>query len=91
MGKPIRALLLFLLLAVTAFGHTIQPKAKAVSVRGGASRRVVRKPIRKIPARRSGRLSKGDASIPSEVFNLVKAIVGVGVLSLPAGKVLRSD
>ena len=25
------------------------------------------------------------ASIPNEVFNLVKAIVGVGVLSLPAG------
>ena len=27
----------------------------------------------------------GTATIPSEVFNLVKAIVGVGVLSLPAG------
>lgn len=29
--------------------------------------------------------SGGTATIPSEVFNLVKAIVGVGVLSLPAG------
>lgn len=29
--------------------------------------------------------STTGASIPNEVFNLVKAIVGVGVLSLPAG------
>lgn len=29
--------------------------------------------------------SQEGASIPNEVFNLVKAIVGVGVLSLPAG------
>ena len=27
----------------------------------------------------------GTASIPSEIFNLVKSIVGAGVLSLPAG------
>jgi len=30
-------------------------------------------------------ISGGTATIPNEVFNLVKAIVGVGVLSLPAG------
>ena len=29
--------------------------------------------------------SGGTASIPNEVFNLVKSIVGAGVLSLPAG------
>jgi amino acid permease len=29
--------------------------------------------------------SGGTATIPNEIFNLVKAIVGVGVLSLPAG------
>jgi len=29
--------------------------------------------------------SGGDATIPAEIFNLVKGIVGVGVLSLPAG------
>ena len=28
----------------------------------------------------------GTASIPNEIFNLVKSIVGAGVLSLPAGK-----
>ena len=30
--------------------------------------------------------SGGTATIPNEVFNLVKSIVGAGVLSLPAGK-----
>jgi hypothetical protein len=30
--------------------------------------------------------SGGTASIPNEIFNLVKSIVGAGVLSLPAGK-----
>ena len=29
---------------------------------------------------------EGTATIPNEVFNLVKSIVGAGVLSLPAGK-----
>lgn len=30
----------------------------------------------------------GTASIPNEIFNLVKSIVGAGVLSLPAGTLL---
>ena len=30
--------------------------------------------------------SEGTATIPDEVFNLVKSIVGAGVLSLPAGE-----
>lgn len=34
--------------------------------------------------------STTGASIPNEIFNLVKAIVGVGVLSLPAGKLMFS-
>jgi hypothetical protein len=32
--------------------------------------------------------SGGTATIPNEVFNLVKSIVGAGVLSLPAGTLL---
>ena len=32
--------------------------------------------------------SGGTASIPNEIFNLVKSIVGAGVLSLPAGTLL---
>jgi hypothetical protein len=31
-------------------------------------------------------VSGGTASIPNEIFNLVKSIVGAGVLSLPAGR-----
>jgi amino acid permease len=29
--------------------------------------------------------TEGTATIPDEIFNLVKSIVGAGVLSLPAG------
>lgn len=32
--------------------------------------------------------TEGTATIPDEVFNLVKSIVGAGVLSLPAGEYL---
>jgi hypothetical protein len=34
---------------------------------------------------RGGSESGGTATIPNEVFNLIKSIVGAGVLSLPAG------
>jgi hypothetical protein len=34
---------------------------------------------------RGGDIGEGTATIPNEVFNLVKSIVGAGVLSLPAG------
>jgi amino acid permease len=37
------------------------------------------------PAVKKRQVSGGTASISNEIFNLVKAIVGVGVLSLPAG------
>ena len=43
-----------------------------------------KKPVVVVAAPRGDKNSDG-ASIPSEIFNLVKAIVGVGVLSLPAG------
>jgi hypothetical protein len=33
----------------------------------------------------SSELGTGTATIPNEIFNLVKGIVGAGVLSLPAG------
>jgi len=45
-------------------------------------------PIRggsKAPPPTTAAVGGGTATIPNEVFNLVKAIVGVGVLSLPAG------
>lgn len=60
----------------------------ALDLRGGAKQGVVAKNAKtqvaksKIP---DFKPSTTGASIPNEVFNLVKAIVGVGVLSLPAG------
>jgi len=38
-----------------------------------------------VPRGGGGNFDGGEASIPSEVFNLVKSIVGSGVLSLPYG------
>lgn len=56
------------------------------SVSGGA------KAPPKKQVKKSGAISNPDgASIPNEVFNLVKAIVGVGVLSLPAGIAAFAD
>ena len=37
------------------------------------------------PSTESKQVGGGTASIPNEIFNLVKSIVGAGVLSLPAG------
>jgi hypothetical protein len=46
----------------------------------------MKKPIVAVPpVPRQVKGSEDGATIPNEVFNLVKAIVGVGVLSLPAG------
>lgn len=50
---------------------------KALDVRGGAIKRGKKAPA---PV-----LNKEGATVPQEVFNLVKGIVGVGVLSLPSG------
>mmetsp|Transcript_14071 Transcript_14071/g.33801 ORF Transcript_14071/g.33801 Transcript_14071/m.33801 type:complete len:415 (+) Transcript_14071:405-1649(+) len=52
----------------------------------------LRKPIvaRNVPMPRS-KTTEDGATIPNEVFNLVKAIVGVGVLSLPAGVAAFGD
>ena len=37
------------------------------------------------PSESKASVGGGTASIPNEIFNLVKSIVGAGVLSLPAG------
>ncbi|CAB9515489.1 Putative sodium-coupled neutral amino acid transporter 11 [Seminavis robusta] len=60
------------------------------AVSGGAAKATPKK------AKKSGgkapAISNPDgASIPNEIFNLVKAIVGVGVLSLPAGIAAFAD
>lgn len=71
------------------------PKLALSVPRGGATNH---KPIRSSSSASTGSVTTstrgggqeaavggGTASIPNEVFNLVKGIVGVGVLSLPAG------
>ena len=41
-----------------------------------------------VPRGGASSVGGGTATIPNEVFNLVKSIVGAGVLSLPAGRFL---
>ena len=52
-------------------------------LRGGAANK--RRVVQHNNNNNSKRSAGGTATVPNEVFNLVKAIVGVGVLSLPAG------
>jgi amino acid permease len=71
--------------------HKVKPLAKEVGIKG--NEKVAQSTVHQIP--RGGASKKKTvvalktttegASIPSHVFNLVKGIVGVGVLSLPAG------
>mmetsp|Transcript_29434 Transcript_29434/g.53916 ORF Transcript_29434/g.53916 Transcript_29434/m.53916 type:complete len:473 (-) Transcript_29434:147-1565(-) len=44
-----------------------------------------------LPARGGDQVGEGTASMSTEIFNLVKGIVGVGVLSLPAGVAAFGD
>jgi amino acid permease len=76
--------------AVTAAAIT-PPRTTATTLRGGVAfkRPNALKKGPKAPAPpkppKAGVVSGGTATIPNEIFNLVKAVVGVGVLSLPAG------
>lgn len=74
--------------------HAATTTAIATRLRGGATapggkappkKGVITPPRGSTTNRKSQSLGGGTASIPNEVFNLVKAIVGVGVLSLPSG------
>jgi hypothetical protein len=67
---------------VTPTSHSAINKAGASSAIGSKSRLGAGVAVE---APRGGE-GGGTASIPSEVFNLIKSIVGAGVLSLPAGK-----
>jgi hypothetical protein len=57
-------------------------KYNAIQIRGGASAK------QQVPVSKQPVITTEGASVPNEVFNLVKGIVGVGVLSLPAGLLL---
>lgn len=63
---------------------SLEPRVRAV--RGGARglrRASAAKPVAKPSLKPS--IPPGTAEVPEEVFNLVKSIVGAGVLGLPAG------
>ena len=66
-------------LGASSIGNAPKPQKALVEA---MKKPVVAKPAVVKPAKQ---VQPEGASIPSEVFNLVKAIVGVGVLSLPAG------
>jgi amino acid permease len=83
---------LSLLMASAAAAPIVRRPFPTLAVRGGAA--AVKKTATAAPTTPLVRPAKkpdtttttgGTATIPTEVFNLVKAILGVGVLSLPAG------
>ena len=92
---------LFLLLSVVCATTTglLTPQQAAIVTKngGGSQQRVIatpQAPPAAASADAAGEIPRGGASksvgggtatIPNEVFNLVKSIVGAGVLSLPAG------
>jgi len=87
-------------LAVLSAASAFQPSALRLpvtsSVRSSSSSSVVSSPFTIQPSAKKSSLymaseeaaastGTGTATIPNEIFNLVKSIVGAGVLSLPAG------
>lgn len=84
-----RSLLALVLLVLACILHSsdaksgFSPRTSLNVPRGGAS--AAKRAPKKAAANNAPAVSTEGASIPNEVFNLVKGIVGVGVLSLPAG------
>jgi amino acid permease len=82
-----KKVLLYLVLSSLATNHAlVVPRPFGAEVRGGgggggANKSQIARP-NSAAASESG---EGTATIPNEVFNLVKSIVGAGVLSLPYG------
>lgn len=76
--------------AIFGVGAAVAVAALGGSMLGGEPKsdfalvEAVKKPV-VVVNQAEKQVSEDGASIPNEVFNLVKAIVGVGVLSLPAG------
>jgi amino acid permease len=81
------ALVLTLLVGATSALVTPTTSTTVVTtLRGGAAARGNRAPLTKLrTAAAAAESGEGTATIPNEVFNLVKGIVGSGVLSLPYG------
>lgn len=83
---------LSLLLASSA-ASSFHSTPHALLVRGGALPKAKRGPFQPPVKKQAAKVvaGTGTATIPQEVFNLVKGIVGVGVLSLPAGIAVFAD
>ncbi len=90
------------LIVATSDASSFPSAPHALLVRGGAQPNKAKKGFVRPPApfRPPAKATKpvekvvagtGTATIPQEVFNLVKGIVGVGVLSLPAGIAVFAD
>lgn len=61
----------------------VHPSTRDIVVKKSSLTSLKMSDISDVP--RGGDVGEGTATIPNEVFNLVKSIVGSGVLSLPAG------
>jgi hypothetical protein len=62
--------------------NAVCPQSLALSTKVGRSEAKLSQTSTSTAERNEG---GGAASIPNEIFNLVKSIIGAGVLSLPAG------
>jgi hypothetical protein len=83
--KPILSILVLVLSLQTTTGLVTPTRQNAIAKPSMASKtRLPSDSVAEIP--NGGSESGGTATIPTEVFNLIKSIVGAGVLSLPAGK-----
>lgn len=86
---------------VASTASSLQATSRSLLLRGGALPKAKKGPQRPSATFRPSSASKktekvvlsgtGTATIPQEVFNLVKGIVGVGALSLPAGIAVFAD
>lgn len=66
--------------------HAHAIKSKVVSTSSSSSSLQMTAASGAIDASGGEQVGGGTATIPNEIFNLVKNIVGAGVLSLPAGE-----
>jgi hypothetical protein len=84
-----KTLVVLLLCTPSVVGHGPFSAVLLDIPRGGAKRvgssKVVPKKQPRHNAKQSSVETTGGASVPNEIFNLVKSIVGAGVLGLPAG------
>jgi hypothetical protein len=80
------AFILALLASASAFSALPTARLAHTPLSKAAPRQSITRLFAESPAVPEQPVSGGTATITSEIFNLVKGIVGAGVLSLPAGE-----